>query len=134
MRNIPENFKKIFESHKMLLAAQVILLVMSIALFIFSLLNLGSTTTVVKTSYGDIGRYQGGEWSSMANSGGYHDDVWTERFAYPILAIVFGILHNLLAIKIFEKKGSAVAGYFVLFSVSLVLATFVVLIRLLGEG
>ena len=134
MRNIPENFKKIFESHKMLLAAQVILLVMSIALFIFSLLNLGSTTTVVKTSYGDIGRYQGGEWSSMANSGGYHDDVWTERFAYPILAIVFGILHNLLVIKIFEKKGSAVAGYFVLFSVSLVLATFVVLIRLLGEG
>ena len=134
MRNIPENFKKIFESHKMLLAAQVILLVMSIALFIFSLLNLGSTTTVVKTSYGDIGRYQGGEWSSMANSGGYHDDVWTERFAFPILAVVFGLLHNLLAIKIFEKKGSAMAGYFVLFSVSLVLATFVVLIRLLGEG
>ena len=134
MRNIPENFKKIFESHKMLLTAQVILLVISIALFIFSLLNLGSNTTVVKTSYGDIGRYQGGEWSSMANSGGYHDDVWTERFAFPILAIVFGILHNLLAIKIFEKKGSAMAGYFVLFSVSLVLSTFVVLIRLLGEG
>lgn len=134
MKKIPENFKKIFESHKMLLAAQVILLVLSIALFIFSLLNLGSTTTVVKTSYGDIGRYQGGEWSSMANSGGYHDDVWTERFAYPILAIVFGVLHNLIAIKIFEKKGSAMAGYFVLFSVSLVLATFVVLIRLLGEG
>ena len=134
MKKIPENFKKIFENHKMLLAAQVILLVLSIALFIFSLLNLGSTTTVVKTSYGDIGRYQGGEWSSMANSGGYHDDVWTERFAYPILAIVFGVLHNLIAIKIFEKKGSAMAGYFVLFSVSLVLATFVVLIRLLGEG
>lgn len=134
MKNIPENFKKIFESHKMLLTAQVILLVASIALFIFSMLNLGSTTTVVKTSYGDIGRYQGGEWSSMANSGGYHDDVWTERFAFPILAIVFGLLHNLLAIKIFEKKGSAMAGYFVLFSVSLVLATFVVLIRLLGEG
>lgn len=134
MKNIPENFKKIFESHKMLLTAQVILLVASIALFIFSMINLGSNTTVVKTSYGDIGRYQGGEWSSMANSGGYHDDVWTERFAYPILAIVFGILHNLLAIKIFEKKGSAMAGYFVLFSVSLVLATFVVLIRLLEEG
>ena len=134
MKKIPENFKKIFENHKMLLAAQVILLVLSIALFIFSLLNLGSTTTVVKTSYGDIGRYQGGEWSSMANSGGYHDDVWTERFAYPILAIVFGVLHNLIAIKIFEKKGSAMAGYFVLFSIALVLVTFVVLIRLLGEG
>ncbi|MBP5511947.1 hypothetical protein J6X90_00975 [Candidatus Saccharibacteria bacterium] len=134
MKKIPENFKKIFENHKALLLAQVFLLVISIALFIFTLLNLGSNTTVVKTSYGDIGRYQGGEWSSMANSGGYHDDTWTERFAYPLLAIVFGILHNLIAIKIFEKKGSGAAGYFVLFSVALVFATFVVFTRLLAEG
>ena len=70
----------------------------------------------------------------MANSGGYHDDVWTERFAFPLLAVVFGILHNLLAIKIFEKKGAGVAGYFIIFSISLTLATFVVLGRLLGEG
>jgi len=134
MKNILENFKKIFESHKMLLAAQTVLLLLSIALLIFSLFNLGSNTTVVKTSYADIGRYQGGEWSSMANSGGYHDDVWMERLAFPILAIVFGVLHNLLAVKIFEKKGSAMAGYFVLFSVALVMSTFVVLVRLLGEG
>lgn len=134
MKNIPENFKKIFESHKALLIAQAFLLIVSIALFIFSLLNLGSSATVVKTSYGDIGRYQGGDWSSMANSGGYHDDSWTERFAYPTLAIIFGILHNLIAIKIFEKKGSGAAGYFVLFSIALVFATFIVLGRLLAEG
>jgi hypothetical protein len=134
MKNIPENFKKIFESHKGLLAFQVILLVFSIALLIFSLLNVGSNATVVKTSYGDIGNYQGGDWSSMANSGGYHDSVWTERFAYPILAVVFGILHNLIAIRIFEKKGAAVAFYFVLISIFMVIATFVVAGRLLGEG
>lgn len=134
MKNIPENFKKIFESHKMLLSAQTLLLVISIALLIFSLFNLGSNTTVVKTSYGDIGRYQGGEWSSMANSGGYHDDAWTERFAFPLLAIIFGVLHNLIAVKIFEKKGSGAAGYFILFSIVLVLATFVVFLRLLAEG
>jgi hypothetical protein len=134
MKNISENLKEIFEKHKILLAAQLLLLIVSIALFIFSMLNIGSSTTVVKTSYGDIGRYQGGEWSSMANSGGYHDDVWMERFAYPILALIFGVLHNLIAVRIFGKKGSALAGYFVLFSIALVAATFVVLIRLLGEG
>ena len=133
MKSIPENFKKIFESHKWLLMAQTVLLVASIALFIFSIFNIGSNATVVKTSYGDIGRYQGGDWSSMANSGGYHDDVWTERFAFPLLAVVFGILHNLLAIKIFEKKGSGMAGYFVIYSIVLVSATFIVLGRLLGE-
>ncbi len=134
MKNITENMKKIFESHKGLLTAQVILTVVSIALFVFSLFNLGSSTTVVKTSYGDIGRYQGGEWSSMANSGGYHDDVWTERFAFPLLAIIFGVLHNLIAVKIFEKKGSGMAVYFVFFSIMLAVVTFITLVRLLGEG
>ena len=134
MKNIPENFKKIFESHKGLLLAQMVLLIFSIALLIFTLLNLGSSAMVVKTSYGDIGGYQGGEWSSMANSGGYHDDAFTERFAYPILALIFGVLHNLIAIKIFEKKGSGMAFYFILFSIFLVLSTFVVFLRLLGEG
>ncbi len=134
MKNITENMKKIFESHKGLLTAQVILIVVSIALFVFSLFNLGSSTTVVKTSYGDIGRYQGGEWSSMANSGGYHDDVWTERFAFPLLAIIFGVLHNLIAVKIFEKKGSGMAVYFVFFSIMLAVVTFITLVRLLGEG
>lgn len=134
MKNIAENFKKIFENHKGLLAMQTLLLVVSVALGIFSLLNLGSTTSVVKTSYGDIGRYQGGDWSSMANSGGYHDDVWMERFAYPILAIIFGVFHNLIAIKIFEKKGSGIAIYFVFFSIALSIVTFIVLGRLLGEG
>ena len=58
MKAIAENFRKIFESHKWLLVAQATLLVASIALFIFSIVNIGSSASVVKTSYGDIGRYQ----------------------------------------------------------------------------
>lgn len=134
MKKILESLKEIFEKHKGLVIAMTVLLVISIALLIFSLLNLGSNATVVKTSYGDIGRYQGGEWSEMSNSGGYHDSVWAERFAYPLLAIIFGILHNFLAVKIYEKKGSGLAFFFVIFSIVLVLSTFVVFVRLLGEG
>ena len=134
MKKIVENFKEIFEKHKWLTLAMTVLLVVSVALLIFSLLNLGSNATVVKTSYGDIGRYQGGEWSSMANSGGYHDGVWAERMAYPFLAVIFGILHNLLAIKIYEKKGYSHALLFVLLSIIMVVMVFVVFGRLLGEG
>ena len=134
MKEIIENLKEIFEKHKGLITAMAVLLVASIALLIFSLLNLGSSATVVKTSYGDIGRYQGGEWTSMANSGGYHDGVWLERFAYPLLAVVFGIFHNLLAVKLYEKKGSGLAFLFILVSIVLVISTFVVFGRLLGEG
>lgn len=134
MKNLAKDFKEIFEKHKILLFGMTVLLVVSIALFIFSMLNLGSNATVVKVSYGDIGRYQGGEVTSMANSGGYSDGVWTERFAYPVLAIIFGILHNFLAIKLFEKKGRGMAGLFVIFSIILVISTFIVLGRLLREA
>ncbi len=133
MKSIRENLKKIFEEHKTLMAAMLLLLVAAMALFIFSLVNLSSNTTV-KVSYGDIGSYQGGEWSSMANSGGYYDDNWIERVSYPILAIIFGVMHNFIAVKIFEKKGSGMAGLFVLYSFALVIATFIVFGRLLGEG
>lgn len=134
MKKIVEDLKIIFKKHKSVLFIMTILLLASLALFIFALLNLGSNTTVVKTSYGDIGRYQGGEISSMANSGGYSDGVWTERFAYPILAIVFGVLHNFLAIKLFEKKGKGAAILFLVFSIAMVIMTFIVFGRLLGEG
>ena len=134
MKKIAENFKKIFEEHKVLFGMQIGLFVVSMALLIFSLLNVGSNVSVVKTAYGDIGRYQGGEWSSMANSGGYYDDVWTEYFAYVLFALIFGMLHNLIAIKIFEKKGSGMTMYFVSFSIALVFATFLVFGRLLGEA
>ena len=134
MKKILESLKEVFEKHKMLILVMAILLVVSIALLIFSLLNLGSNATVVKTSYGDIGRYQGGEWSSMANSGGYHDGVWAERLAYSMLAIIFGVFHNLLAVKLYEKKGVGLALLFVILSIIVTVATFIVFGRLLGEG
>ena len=89
---------------------------------------------MVKVSYGDIGRYQGGEWSSMSNSGGYHDGSWMNMFAFPLLALVFGGLHNLLAVKLYGKRGVAMAKVLVAISIGLVIFTFVVLARLLGEG
>ncbi len=127
MKEILSDFKEIFEKHKGLLTAMAMLFVISMALFLFSIINLGSNTTVVRTSYTDIG-------SSQGESGGYLPGVWTERFAYPILAIVFGVLHNLLAVKLYRKQGSGIAGFFVLTTIGLVLATFIVFGRLLGEG
>jgi hypothetical protein len=134
MKDLSENLKKIYTGEKPLLVLMAILLVTSIALLIFSIVNLKPGATVVKVGYGDIGRYQGGEWSSMANSGGYYDASWTEMLAFPALALIFGLLHNLLAVKLYSKKGTGVAQVFVIYSICLALATFVVLTRLLGEG
>lgn len=134
MKNLKDNFVAIMKKHQALFWMMVGLLVLSLGLLVYSLLNLEPGSTVVKTGYGDIGRYQGGEWTSMANSGGYHDGVWAEMIAFPVLAVVFGIFHNLIAVKLYEKKGSGVAKVFVIVSMVLVLATILVLGRLLEEG
>ena len=122
--NFRENLEKIFKEHRSLFVAMVLLLIVSLMLMIYVMVNLNSRATVIKSSYSDIGRYQGGEWSSMQNAGGYYDGRWTERLAYLILALVFGVLHNLIAIRIFTKKGEKVALFFVIFTFSLVLSTF----------
>jgi len=89
---------------------------------------------VVKVSYGDIGRYQGGEWSSMSNSGGYHDGAWHAMLVYPLFALIFGVLHNVIALRLYRKKGDKVASVFLVVTIAVILFAILILWRLLGEG
>ena len=134
MEALKENWTEIKAKEPRLLVMMVLLMLISIALLVFSLVSLRPGSSVVKVSYGDIGRYQGGDWSSMSNAGGYHDGSWISMLAFPVLAVVFGFLHNVLAVKIYGKRGAAMARTVVVVSIGLVILTFVVLIRLLGEG
>ena len=112
----------------------VVMAVFSIILFIYSMANLHPNASVVKVSYGDIGRYQGGEWSSMSNSGGYHDGAWQTMLVYPLFALIFGVLHNVIALRIYRKKGDKVASVFLAVTIAMILFTTLTLWRLLGEG
>lgn len=134
MKEFKENFGRIAKEQKALFAAMIVLAVLALVLLIFSLVSLQPGSSVVKVGYGDIGRYQGGEWSSMSNSGGYHDGSWMEMLAFPLLALIFGVLHNFINVKLYEKRGAGYAMLFCLVSILLVLGAFLVLIRLLGEG
>lgn len=134
MKNLTENLAKIYKEERGLFVTGVILAVLSLALLVFSIVKLSPSSSVVKVGYGDIGRYQGGEWSSMSNSGGYHDGSWMEMLAFPILAVIFGVLHNLIGVRLYEKRGAGTAMMFMAISILLVLGTFLVLMRLLGEG
>ena len=134
MKEFKESFGEIVHKHRGVLVGMVVLLLLSTGLLIFSLVTLQLGASVVKVGYGDIGRYQGGEWTSMSNSGGYHDGSWTEMLAFPVLSVVFGILHNLIVVKLYQKRGAGVAALLLSISILLVMGAFLVLVRLLGEG
>ena len=134
MKDIVKDLKEVYVKHRSMFTLMVVMAVFSIILFIYSMANLHPNTSVVKVSYGDIGRYQGGEWSSMSNSGGYHDGAWQAMLVYPLFALIFGVLHNVIALRIYRKKGDKVASVFLAVTIAMILFTTLTLWRLLGEG
>ncbi|MBQ6394251.1 hypothetical protein IJH97_00630 [Candidatus Saccharibacteria bacterium] len=133
MKEFAASIKEIYKSERSLFWMTVVISVIATALFVYALLNLAPGSPVVKIGYGDIGRYQGGAWSSMTNSGGYHDGAWWQMLAFPLLAVIYGFLHNAIIAKLYRKKGSGAAKAFAVVTILLGLATFVVLFRLLSE-
>ncbi len=115
-----EDIIAIYHTERGILLLICINLLLSIGLLVFSLTHLDSSGAIVKTGYGDIG--------------GYRDGSWTGMLAFPLLAVIFGISHSLLALRIFHKRGGGMAKFFLIITTALIVGTFLVLLRLLGEG
>ena len=119
MKYFGEDFKKIYHSERGIIILMILNLLLSIILLVVSLVNLNPSSTVVKIGYGDIG--------------GYRDGTWFDMMAFPIFAVVFGVLHSFLTLRIFHKRGGGMAKFFLIITTILILGTFLVLTRLLGE-
>ena len=115
------SWREIVREQKGLLAAMIGLLAMSLILLVIALVTLRPQTTVVITGYGDV--Y--GELAGL--TGGYRRESWLNMLAFPILALLFGVVHNFLAVRVYQKYGRDAA-------LVLVVATALVIFRLLGEG
>lgn len=102
-----------------MLVLMILNLLGAIALLIFSLVTLNPSTSVVKIGYGDIGGYRNGSWADM--------------FAFPILALIFGILHNFIAVRVFAKRGAGMTKFFLITTSALIVGAFIVLLRLLEK-
>ena len=120
--------REIVREQKGLLAAMIGLMAMSLILLVIALVTLRPQTTVVITGYGDV--Y--GELAGL--TGGYRRESWLNMLAFPILALLFGVVHNFLAVRVYQKYGRDAALVLVVVTMLLVVATALVIFRLLGEG
>lgn len=107
--------------------AMGVVALMSVALLVFSFTALRPQNTVVIVGYGDV--Y--GEIAGI--SGGYRRDSWVNMLAFPILAVVFGVVHNLLILRVYRRYGKDTALMVAVATMLLIVGTFVILLRLLGE-
>lgn len=120
-------WKEVCRKQKGLMLAMVLLAVLSAVLLIFALTTLRPQSTVVIVGYGDV--Y--GEIAGI--SGGYRRDSWLNMLAFPILAVIYGFVHNLLVLRVYRKYGKDAAMVLVVATVLLIGGTFVTMLRLLGE-
>lgn len=120
MQSFREDFARICHTERGVLILMIFNLLLAIALIVFAIISLNPNASVVKIGYGDIG--------------GYRDGTWMDMLAYPLLALIFGVFHNLLAVRIFHKRGSGMAKFFLITTTMLIFGTLLVLIRALGEG
>ena len=120
MKTFKEDFLEICQKEHGVLIIMAINLLLSIVLAIYAVVHLNPDASVVKIGYGDIG--------------GYRDGSWVDILSYPLLALIFGVLHSLLSVRVFHKRGSGMTKFFLIITTMLILGTFLVLIRVLGEG
>lgn len=117
---LKSDFIELYQTERGAVALMVLNTILSVALLIFSLANLNTNASVAKIGYGDIG--------------GYRDGAWYDMLAFPLLAINFGLFHNLLALRIFHKRGGAMAKFFLLTTTALILGAIRVFACLVGES
>ena len=101
---------------------------------IFSLVTLSPSSAIVKTGYSDIGSFAGDDLTGMRSAGGYRDGAWGAMFVFPILAVIIGLLHNMIAIRLYKRRGEGSAQAFLAMSFAILIGAVIVLAKLLGEG
>lgn len=111
-------WKVVRRQQRGLMLAMIGLAVMSVILLGLDLINLRPQNMQIYFGYSDIDSYQKGSWTNMLTFG--------------VLAVVFGLLHNLLALKVFQKYGKDSAMVVVVGTMLLVVLTFVMFFRVLG--
>lgn len=118
MKNFVTDLKEIYIHERFTLILMILNFLGSVALFVLGIIKLSPESAIVKIGYGDIGGYRNGSWADM--------------LVFPLFAIILGIFHNLIALRIYEKRGVGMTKFFLVTTTGLILGAFIVLFRLTG--
>ena len=119
MREIIDTFKTIYRNDRGVVVWMIILLLFSVLLVVMSLFGLNPSSSMVGVGYTDLG--------------GYRDGRWYYVLAFSGLGLVIGLLHNMIAVKLYKKRGSSMATLFIIISIAVVLLAVAMLMNVLGE-
>lgn len=120
-------WQEVARKQKGLMALMILLTVMSGLVLVVALITMRPPNVMPVVGYVDIyGQLTG-------RSAGYRNDAWWNMLAFPVLAVLFGTVHNVIALRAYRKYGKEIAMMVVLMTILLVVGDIVVMLRLLGE-
>ncbi len=114
------DLKKMWQEERGVIVLMTLTAVVAVVLIAIMTVMISSASTVTRTSYGDIGGYEEGNARTL--------------FMFPVLIVMMGVLHNILAVKILRKNGATMAKIFLFVTILVMAGSMVVMTRLLGEG
>ena len=132
MKEIGLGLKKIFREERGVLLMMGVLFILGIILAIHALWKFRAGTTMFYVGYADIGGFSGGDFLSLWNSGGYRAGDFTAMLVFPVFGISLAVLHNFLAVQIFNRRGKGYAQLFLLMSILVGAVALGILVRLIG--
>jgi hypothetical protein len=116
MKEIITNFRKIYEHDRWLIVAMVFLFLTSFVLITLTFFALRPNSVMIRTGYADVG--------------GYRDGTWQYLLTFMIFGFITGIVHNILAAKVYGKKGSGASALFIFASIGLVILAGIYLFKI----
>lgn len=119
MKKINVVLREIYQDERGIMILMIVNFLLSLVLLVLAIMKMNPEVAVVKIGYGDIG--------------GYRDGSWMDLIMFPLAAILFGVFHNFLALKIFDKRGGGMVKFFLITTMMMVLGAIVVLVRITEE-
>ncbi len=115
------DFKLVLRKKRDVFAMMIVLCLMNIPLFIAPIVTLDSSLPKMKVRFSDI-------YTRV-----FSQEVWYYMLAFSLLAVVLGLGHNLIALRLTKKRGPAVAKLFLGASMMVTVFAFAFLMRILTE-
>lgn len=115
------DFKLVLRKKRDVFAMMIVLCLMNIPLFIAPIVTLDSSLPKMKVRFSDI-------YTRV-----FSQEVWYYMLAFSLLAVVLGLGHNLIALRLTKKRGAAVAKLFLGASIMVTVFAFAFLMRILTE-
>lgn len=120
MKELIQSLKGVTKDKKILFT-MIGLFVASVILIIISLVNIRVNNLQIWSRYASFGE-------------NYYKAKWYYLFAFTFEGLIIGIFHNLLAARLFAKKGRIITMLFLLISIGIVLLSIVTLARVLDTN